>query len=713
MRLPVPSGESPDGTGQWPVPPVLNPNSEAGNEIEKPCREPGAVGRVTPCTPRLQPAGAKLPRRRPPDPLPVKTFLKFPVPTSEFGLKPRPAGSVAAGILGILIVILTPGITHADTPVPSLPPAAISKPLQHRFACADYTQGRVFVVAANGAVEWEYAAPHCNDLTALPNGNLLFNTGHGVKEVTPDKNVVFDYESTSEIYACQWLANDNTFVGECNSGRLLEISPSGAIVKEVRLLPTDVDGGSAYMRNARELPDGHFLVAHYGADVVREYDAEGKLLTEIPAPGGPHSVQRLPNGHTLISCGDHPGGPRFFEADAAGQTVWELQAGDLPGIRLQFLAGFQRLPNGDTVLANWLGHGHSGSAPQLIEITPDKQVVWTYTGHQTMKTISSFQLLEDAPPPVDPLVPKVRNAALTMQRASWEQGILAQAFLEEGETALLVQIARTSLIHKSKTGVAAAMGGAPVDPLMAGEAIWRAAQLTGDPALQKAAAAALDFALKTAPRADDGTVYHTGKTIWSDSFNTTPPLLACAGEYEEAICQIEGHYRRLWNPRAKLMAHIWDEQKGGFQDGKFWGGGQGWAAVGLTRVIRALPESRPADRAKLAGDLKELLDGCLAYQHASGLFNDIVDDPNTFEETNLAQMLAFSIYESVRGGWLPPEYLPAADRMRAAARAKVDPDGLVQGVCGAPDFKAPGISAEGQAFFLLMEAAAGKLHRAN
>ena len=61
--------------------------------------------------------------------------------------------------------------------------------------------------------------------------------------------------------------------------------PSGAIVKEVRLLPTDVDGGSAYMRNARELPDGHFLVAHYGADVVREYDAEGKLLTEIPAPG--------------------------------------------------------------------------------------------------------------------------------------------------------------------------------------------------------------------------------------------------------------------------------------------------------------------------------------------------------------------------------------------------------------------------------------------
>jgi len=65
--------------------PDFSANSEVGNEIEKPCRAPSAVGRVTPCTPRRQPAGAKLPRRRPPDPLPIKTFLEFPVPTWEFG----------------------------------------------------------------------------------------------------------------------------------------------------------------------------------------------------------------------------------------------------------------------------------------------------------------------------------------------------------------------------------------------------------------------------------------------------------------------------------------------------------------------------------------------------------------------------------------------------------------------------------------------------
>ena len=314
-----------------------------------------------------------------------------------------------------------------------------------------------------------------------------------------------------------------------------------------------------------------------------------------------------------------------------------------------------------------------------------------------------------APANAGPLVAKARLAALAIQRQSWEQGVLAVAFLEEGDDAMVIQMARASLIYQSKDGVPAASGGAPSDPLMAGEAIWRAARITGDPALGRAATNMLDYALKLAPRAADGTLFHTGQTIWSDSFHTSPPFLAAAGRCDEAILQLEGHRKRLWNPEKKLLSHIWDEKKQRFQDKTFWGGGQGWAAAGLTRVIRALPENRNADKARLAGYLKELIDGCLAHQCASGLFHNVVDDPASFEETNLAQMLAYSIYEGVRGGWLPRHYLLAADRMRLAARAKVDADGFVQGVCGAPRFDKPGISAEGQAFFLMMEAAAAKL----
>jgi len=200
------------------------------------------------------------------------------------------------------------------------------------FVCTDYTQGKVFVLSAEGKVEWEYPAENCNDLWVLPNGNLLFNTGHGVKEVTRNKEVVFSYESKSEIYACQRLDDGNTFIGECNAGRLLEVNPAGEIIKSIQLLPDGVDGGHSYMRNARELENGNYLVAHYGLDKVCEYDDAGKLVREIPVKGGPHSVIRLPNGNTLIACSDHNGDPQVVELDKNDKTVWQLTKNELSGI---------------------------------------------------------------------------------------------------------------------------------------------------------------------------------------------------------------------------------------------------------------------------------------------------------------------------------------------------------------------------------------------
>jgi hypothetical protein len=264
----------------------------------------------------------------------------------------------------------------------------------HAFACTDYSQGKVFLVTAAGKAEWEYPAASCNDLWVLPSGNLLFNTGHGVREVTRDKQVVFDYQSKSEIYACQRLTNGNTFIGECNAGRLLEVEPSGRVVSEIKLLPEGKDGGHSYMRNARRLPNGNYLVTHYGEQVVREYDPSGKVVRIIPAAGGPHSVVRLPNGNTLITCGDQKGGSRVFEVDPEGKTVWQVQGDELPGISLKFIAGVQRLPKGNTLICNWLGHGQFRKAPHLVEITPDKRVVWTFADHDTMRTISSVQLLD-------------------------------------------------------------------------------------------------------------------------------------------------------------------------------------------------------------------------------------------------------------------------------------------------------------------------------
>ena len=74
-------------------------------------------------------------------------------------------------------------------------------------------------------------------------------------------------------------------------------------------------------------------------------------------------------------------------------------------------------------------------------------------------------------------------------------------------------------------------------------------------------------------------------------------------------------------------------------------------------------------------------------------------------------MYAYALFTGMADGWLSPEYLSLAEKMRAAANEKVDSYGFVRQVCGAPDFCRPGISPEGQAFYLLMETAAERFHR--
>jgi rhamnogalacturonyl hydrolase YesR len=177
------------------------------------------------------------------------------------------------------------------------------------------------------------------------------------------------------------------------------------------------------------------------------------------------------------------------------------------------------------------------------------------------------------------------------------------------------------------------------------------------------------------------------------------------GKYDEAIKQVKGYRKILLNPEKKLYYHMWDEDRQIYSRKLFWGVGNGWAAAGMTRVLRALPATMEDEKKMIAGYIREVLDACLKHKREDGLFHDILDDPSTFVETNTAQMLAYTIFRGIKGSWLDNSYLKHGLKMRRAAYSKVDSFGLVQGVCGAPNFNKPGTATEGQAFFLLMEAA--------
>jgi hypothetical protein len=140
-------------------------------------------------------------------------------------------------------------------------------------------------------------------------------------------------------------------------------------------------------RMARKLSNGNYLVPQLLDKVVREYTPAGKIVWEVKTPNWPFTAIRLSNGNTLINC---TRGDLSIEVDPAGKTVWELGNGELAKPLIKDACGAQRLPNGNTVITSY---GIGADQTKLVEVTPDKKVVWTYSD-PGKSGIHSFQILD-------------------------------------------------------------------------------------------------------------------------------------------------------------------------------------------------------------------------------------------------------------------------------------------------------------------------------
>ena len=265
----------------------------------------------------------------------------------------------------------------------------------HPFICCDYTGGKVAAVAADGKIEWEFPCKNPQDIWRLPNGNTLFCFVSGAIELSPEQKIVWEYKAPAdvkvEVHACQPLPDGKVMIVECGTSRIIEVGRDGKITKEIKLTTAPEVKLHNQFRGTRKLANGHYMVTFKGEGKIVELDGEGKVLREIKVPGDPHGAWILPDGHLLVTCGD---GHKVIELDAQEKVVWELNENDLPGNLLRLMAGAQRLPNGNTVLCVYLGHGHIGEQPMVIEVTRDKKVVWEFADHAHFKTINQIQLLD-------------------------------------------------------------------------------------------------------------------------------------------------------------------------------------------------------------------------------------------------------------------------------------------------------------------------------
>lgn len=242
------------------------------------------------------------------------------------------------------------------------------------------------IIDEEGQEAWDSGRAAARDGYVLPSGNILIAWGDEVKEFTRDKTVVFEYKKSpvnQEIGTVQRLENGNTLITELGAKpRLIELSAKGEVVVDCPLQP-ETDNGHMQTRMARKLPSGNYLVPHLLAFKVKEYTPEGKVVqafaTDLPELGGraaenwPFTAIRLAEGKTLITL-TH--GNKVIEMSAKGEVLWSLTNADLPGKFLADPCGAHRLPNGNTVIASY---GATGPV-KVLEVSPDKKLVWTYTG---------------------------------------------------------------------------------------------------------------------------------------------------------------------------------------------------------------------------------------------------------------------------------------------------------------------------------------------
>ncbi len=264
----------------------------------------------------------------------------------------------------------------------------------HPFFCTDSAGNKVAFVSADGKIEWEHACQHPQDGWILANGNFVFCHKGGALEMTRDNRIAWEYkaEPKTEVHACQPLPNGSVLVVENGPCRLLEIDRAGKIAKEIKLTPPPKSVNvHDQFRGVRKTKAGHYFVCRKGEHRVDELDADGQVLRSIPVPGDVHEALLLPDEHLLIACGE---GHKIIELDAKGAVVWELNENDVPGNPLRLMTGFQRLPNGNTIFCNYLGHGHVGEQPHFFELTRDKKVVWEFADHAHFKTINQIQLAD-------------------------------------------------------------------------------------------------------------------------------------------------------------------------------------------------------------------------------------------------------------------------------------------------------------------------------
>lgn len=218
-----------------------------------------------------------------------------------------------------------------------------------------------------------------------------------------------------------------------------------------------------------------------------------------------------------------------------------------------------------------------------------------------------------------------------------------------------------------------------------------------EPEVRRIAEKIADYMLHNQARRPDGAFYRIGPagfpdaTLWADDLYMSVPFLCrcykLSGRTEyldDAVNQFMQFKKYLYQPDKKILSHVYDF-KFSTATGMAWGRGNGWCFFSLTELLEVLPENH-RDRDFLLSYYRELAEGYMKLQGKYGLWHQILDDEDSYEETSCTAMFVYGLCRGVRFGWLDEAMRPIARKsaykgFKAITERAVDYKGNVHGIC--------------------------------
>lgn len=188
-----------------------------------------------------------------------------------------------------------------------------------RVVIADFTNHHVVERDFAGKKIWDKNVMLPVSLQRLPDGHTVV--------VSRDRIVEWD-EGQHEVFVIRRTQQDIVAATKARTGEVVLITQAGSCIRmdpktHKEISPPFTLGGRPYGYGAVEvLPNGHILTTLQNS--IAEFDTSGKQLWQA-AYARPTSLQRLPNGNTLVCSITLR---EVAELDRNGKVVWKYQPPD-------------------------------------------------------------------------------------------------------------------------------------------------------------------------------------------------------------------------------------------------------------------------------------------------------------------------------------------------------------------------------------------------